>query len=270
MQEKDIVDYLIQYIELNLEHKNRVNDLVEDIGYCRRGMQYFFKKHTGMTMKKYINGRRISRAAVMLKLTDISIIDISIRLTYDSQQTFTREFKKFFGVTPRQYRVLPEWRLENLISKYKGLNEIVLPPRLCKLKKRILTGSVFCCDTLLYPELNNSKRFKKILEMLSGNKNKIITSNKLGTVHEKNAGKVKTIIWSGEKDKNISIYHEGYHAHFSFVFKTESEYINHIRRIYYYYASVYRLTKSNNFDIEIIKNYNNIFRCHYFLPVIYQ
>ncbi|KLU17469.1 transcriptional regulator, partial [Proteus mirabilis] len=49
------------------------------------------------------------RAAVALRLTSRPILDIALQYRFDSQQTFTRAFKKQFDRTPALYRRSDEW-----------------------------------------------------------------------------------------------------------------------------------------------------------------
>lgn len=86
---------ITQYIDDNLESISiDINALVDYSGYSRRYLQLLFKENIGITLGKYIQLRRITRAAILLRFTNLKIVDISERLFYDSQQTFTREFKK--------------------------------------------------------------------------------------------------------------------------------------------------------------------------------
>lgn len=52
-----------------------------------------FKEVTGQAIGSYIRSRRLSRAAVALRLTSRPILDIALQYRFDSQQTFTRAFK---------------------------------------------------------------------------------------------------------------------------------------------------------------------------------
>ena len=68
-----------------------------------------FKEVTGQAIGSYIRSRRLSRAAVALRLTSRPILDIALQYRFDSQQTFTRAFKKQFDRTPALYRRSDEW-----------------------------------------------------------------------------------------------------------------------------------------------------------------
>ena len=69
--------------------------------------QYFcniFKRATGKTPIDYINDRRVRKSTVLLKTTDQSITDVALSVGFDSSHYFTRVFKKYMGVSPREYR----------------------------------------------------------------------------------------------------------------------------------------------------------------------
>ena len=71
-----------------------------DLSYiCRH-----FKKDTGMTISTYINHVKISECRRLLSTTDLSILDISIRLGYTSHNYMSTMFKKIVGMTPEDYR----------------------------------------------------------------------------------------------------------------------------------------------------------------------
>ena len=68
-----------------------------------------FKDITGQAIGAYIRARRLSKAAAALRLTSRPILDIALQYRFDSQQTFTRAFKKQFNQTPALYRRAEEW-----------------------------------------------------------------------------------------------------------------------------------------------------------------
>ncbi|HCQ9035534.1 TPA: helix-turn-helix transcriptional regulator, partial [Escherichia coli] len=104
-----------------------INALVDYSGYSRRYLQLLFKENIGVTLGKYIQLRRITRAAILLRFTNLKIVDISERLFYDSQQTFTREFKKNSGYTPLQYRKSKIWFFKNMTGHRKANHNFPAP-----------------------------------------------------------------------------------------------------------------------------------------------
>ena len=109
----------INYIEQNFQ-----NDIsIEDIAvFCRLNRSYFgtiFKETIGKTPQEFLISYRMSKAAQLLKLTKLSIADISNAVGYPDQLHFSRAFKNVYGVSPRL------WRKNNEIAPE---NDVVIPP----------------------------------------------------------------------------------------------------------------------------------------------
>ncbi len=108
---KAIICDLIVWMEKNLTQPLSLTHIADRAGYTKWHLQRSFKEITGQTLFSYVQGRRLSRAAVELRLTNRSIIDVAIEYRFESQQTFTRAFKKRFLLTPRIYRCRREWNM---------------------------------------------------------------------------------------------------------------------------------------------------------------
>ncbi|HCX7756935.1 TPA: helix-turn-helix domain-containing protein, partial [Escherichia coli] len=106
MKANEIVDSVISRMEIMLGNKNniRVSDVEKISGYSKRYIQRIFKKITGMNIGTYIKKRKLTQAAILLKLTKKKIKHISMDLNFSTQQTFTRAFLREFKVTPLAYR----------------------------------------------------------------------------------------------------------------------------------------------------------------------
>ncbi len=125
MLQRMTINAILKYIEDNIESARvDINKLVKYSGYSRRYLQFLFKNHMGKALGEYIQLRRVTRAAILLRLTKLSISSISERLLYDSQQTFTREFKKNTGYTPLQYRKV-EYGFFEKITDYREIDEVI-------------------------------------------------------------------------------------------------------------------------------------------------
>jgi len=69
---------------------------------------HIFRKETGITVIDYINQKRIVEAAILLRTTNKKISDISNIVGFSNQNYFGVMFKKQYGKTPREYRLLRE------------------------------------------------------------------------------------------------------------------------------------------------------------------
>lgn len=100
---------------LNFMEHNFQNDIsVEDVAaVCGLNRSYFgkiFKQAVGKSPQEFLLSYRMAKAAELLKLTQLSIGDISQAVGYENQLHFSRAFKNIYGMSPR------EWRNRNRIS----------------------------------------------------------------------------------------------------------------------------------------------------------
>lgn len=63
-----------------------------------------FKKETGITLTDYVNKRRVERAKQLLKSSNTQIQSIAQNCGIYDVNYFTKIFKKYEGVTPKEYR----------------------------------------------------------------------------------------------------------------------------------------------------------------------
>lgn len=105
-------------MEIHLEKRPNLDEVARISGYSKWHLQRKFKRITGIQLATYIRSRILTRAAVALRITRRSIIDISDELGFDSQQTFTRMFKQRFGTTPNRYRSMTHWDVKNLMPRF--------------------------------------------------------------------------------------------------------------------------------------------------------
>lgn len=112
------IDELIEWIEINLEKRPTLDDVAKISGYSKWHLQRKFKSIVGLQLASYIRGRVLTRAAVALRISRRPIIEISDELGFDSQQTFTRTFKKRFGVTPNSFRQMDQWDVQGMLPRF--------------------------------------------------------------------------------------------------------------------------------------------------------
>ena len=89
------------------QHFDSPITLQETAGYVDLNPSYFstlFKQSCGLSFKEYLNYIRIEESKKLLTSTDRSILDIAIDIGFEDQSYFTKVFKKYTGLTPKQYR----------------------------------------------------------------------------------------------------------------------------------------------------------------------
>lgn len=111
-----IIRDLLIWLESHLDQALSLDNVAAKAGYSKWHLQRMFKEVTGQAIGSYIRARRLTKAAVALRLSSRSILDIAVQYHFDSQQTFTRAFKKQFTHTPAFYRRSKQWLSEGLCA----------------------------------------------------------------------------------------------------------------------------------------------------------
>ncbi|MFC0139689.1 MDR efflux pump AcrAB transcriptional activator RobA [Erwinia mallotivora] len=140
MDQAGIIRDLLAWLESNLDQPLSLDNVAARAGYSKWHLQRMFKEVTDHAIGAYIRARRLSKAAVALRLTSRPILDIALQYRFDSQQTFTRAFKKQFNLTPAYYRRASDWNAFGLCPPIR-LGEFSVPePRYVTLPEMVLTG----------------------------------------------------------------------------------------------------------------------------------
>lgn len=132
------------------EHMQRTLDLIEDsladplpqaraareAAMSVRSFQDWFWMLTGHTYKDYLVRRRLAASLTLLAESDASIVDIALDCGYQSHESYTRAFRKEFGLAPRDYRLgRPDLKALGALRLYKemymGVIVKELPRLLC-------------------------------------------------------------------------------------------------------------------------------------------
>lgn len=125
------IQAVLDFIEGHLDERLDVYRVAKTAGFSRYHFQRIFKGETGMGLYEYIQKRRLANAALLLRSSSLPVIYIALQYGFDSQEAFTRAFKKVYGLPPGQYRKI----LNHVI--YGGLDQMDEE----KIKHWITTGT---------------------------------------------------------------------------------------------------------------------------------
>ncbi|EOZ1433087.1 helix-turn-helix transcriptional regulator [Enterobacter hormaechei] len=160
-----ISNYILSWVEENNFTILHIDDLVADIGYSRRTIETWFKEKYRLSLGEYILRRRLSRAAIMLRMTSIPVTDIAYLFHYQSSQGFSRAFKKMMGLTPSEYRCARGWNFDILQPSFL-LSELETPElEVCFLNETfVYTHEIIEHDHLFDTSVHDiTKKIKKLL-----------------------------------------------------------------------------------------------------------
>lgn len=92
-----------RYIDKHLDSVTR-SEISEEFYLSPNYLSKLFRKETGSSLSVYIQNVRMSRAKQLLLETNYSISEIATETGYPSFAHFSKQFKKFVGKTPNEYR----------------------------------------------------------------------------------------------------------------------------------------------------------------------
>jgi AraC family transcriptional regulator len=92
------------YIESHFGDSLALDDIATASGVSRFYMSRAFAASTGISVMRYVRGRRLSEAAKVLSDGARDILSVALDAGYGSHEAFTRAFRDQFGRTPESLR----------------------------------------------------------------------------------------------------------------------------------------------------------------------
>lgn len=99
-----ISDRCRNFIYNHLYEELPLGRLAEYAGLSASYLSQLFKKETGTAISDYIQQQRVEEAQRLIQLPGITLSDIATRLHFNDQSYFTKVFKKYTGLTPKQFK----------------------------------------------------------------------------------------------------------------------------------------------------------------------
>ena len=92
------------YINDNLREDLTLEKMSETLSMSPYHFAHAFRQATGLAPHRYVIQRRVERAKLLLRETDLSITEIAHRVGYSYQSNFSVVFHCLTGQTPRRFR----------------------------------------------------------------------------------------------------------------------------------------------------------------------
>jgi AraC family transcriptional regulator len=128
MPDPNIIVEAIDFIEENLQKPIMVADMAESVSYSVFHFCRVFNQVTHLTPFDYLIRRRLSDAIHPLQFSKRRILEISLDYQFGNPETFSRAFRRMFGVLPSELRkgalldrrhIMPRWTSSHLVHIHK-------------------------------------------------------------------------------------------------------------------------------------------------------
>jgi len=99
-----VIQQSLEWIERNLHRKIYLEDIAHTVNFSKFHFHRIFQSTVNMSVDDYIRMRRLAVSAVMLIHSEDRIIEIALHAQFNSQEAFSRSFKKRYCLAPGEYR----------------------------------------------------------------------------------------------------------------------------------------------------------------------
>lgn len=97
---------VVEYIRKNLQSNITLKDLSDKACMSTTSFYRFFKRELGMSPIEFIIAEKIKQAKQLLKNPSLQINEVCFQSGFEDCNYFIRLFKKYEGITPKQYQLL--------------------------------------------------------------------------------------------------------------------------------------------------------------------
>jgi len=108
VESNSLADYYVRetiaFIENNYTRNISIEDIAASLGVSRSYLTKIFKRIMRQPPQKFLMAYRMSKAAALLRTTDLKISEIALKVGYEKQMHFSRAFKQAYNTTPSTWR----------------------------------------------------------------------------------------------------------------------------------------------------------------------
>lgn len=119
------LNLVLNYISDHMPDDTTEESIAEEVGLSKYALSRLINQNIGCNLRTYVSLIRINTARRMLIQTDLPVNEVALRCGYSSPRSFNRDFLRFCGLQPREYRSLEK---PGKMANYQTpmVNEILL------------------------------------------------------------------------------------------------------------------------------------------------
>lgn len=193
---------VLTYIDQNLENELSLEKLAEIGAYSAFHFHRIFRGIVGETLQEYITRKRLEKSAMMLShQKQKSIEDVFSEVGFKSNSTFSKTFKKYFGISPSVFRKNSPEKFSKIlpINSNIGQKEVVFEQYLYNI-----------IQMKNFMETNAKIEVKEMPEMHLASVLSIGIQNVEKAYHKLISWAISKNLFPSEHVKMISVYHDSF------------------------------------------------------------
>jgi AraC family transcriptional regulator len=133
------INTILVFIDENLDSELSLETVAKIGFYSPFHLHRIFKAITHETLNLYITRKRIEKtAAILLHQKNVSIAELSLQYGFNSNSSFTRTFKKFYGLSPSEFRKSkPKYSKISQVESKNGQEKALFEEYICNINNLI-------------------------------------------------------------------------------------------------------------------------------------
>lgn len=122
-------NYVIDYISSHLHNPLNLTVIADNINVSQRQLLRIMRSFLNESLYSYVARQRVERAVLYMQTEEMSLTKLAEMVGYDNAQSFSKAFKKQFGISPKAYKDELQLRLESAV-KSSGNRQSHLSPEI--------------------------------------------------------------------------------------------------------------------------------------------
>lgn len=99
-----LLEHALAFMQKNLHCQLQMKDLCGYLGVNDIHLRRLFSRHIKVSPMTYFHKQKLTWSANLLSTSSLPIKEIAYEIGYDDPLYFSNQFKKCFGISPKQYR----------------------------------------------------------------------------------------------------------------------------------------------------------------------
>jgi AraC-like DNA-binding protein len=125
------INQILDYISANLHKSLQLDVMANHINVSQRQLLRIMHSGLNEPLSAYVARQRVERAVMYMQTEGMSLTKLAEMVGYDNPQSFSKAFKKQFGISPKIYMNELQSRLEGYV-KSSGNRQNQLYSEICE------------------------------------------------------------------------------------------------------------------------------------------